>query len=905
MVSASDGSAFTGSVTVSVTGDAGTQATGSVGSGACTHEGNGYHTYAPAQAETNYDLIAFTFTGTGAVPATVQLSTSMDSNVTKIAGTSQTAKDLGAINVTNLNTLSSHDPGATLGTSTLTQTQVTGGAYALNSASFAFNSGLDLTTTQKASVNTEADTALSDYGALKPTTAGRTLDVTATGEAGIDWANIGSPTTAVNLSGTTVKTATDVEADTQDIQSRLPAALTGGGNIKADVIALSGDTTAADNAESFFDGTGYAGTNNVIPLVTTTTNLTNNLTAANVWAAATRTLTALDEDDTTLDIDTTIRSALGLVDNDLGTRLDTIDGNVDSILADTNELQTDWVNGGRLDLILDARASQTSVDTIDGIVDSILLDTAEIGAAGAGLTALASASALATVDSNVDAIKVITDELGDTLEDDGGTYRFTANALEQAPTGGSAPTAADIADAVWEELLTDHSGTTGSTAEALGAAGSAGDPWATALPGAYGSGSAGKIIGDNINATISSRASQTSVDDVPTNAELATALGTADDATLSAISAVDAKIDIIDTNVDSVKSKTDSLTFTTANRVDSTAITVSDKTGYALSSGGVQAIWDALTSALTTSGSIGKWIVDKLDVVLSTRLASASYTAPDNSSITSIKTKTDQLTFGTANRVDAQVYGIQSGAVTAAAIASDAITDAKVASDVTIASVTGAVGSVTGNVGGNVTGSVGSVATGGITAASIATDAIDADAIATDAVTEIQSGLSTLNAAGVRTAIGLASANLDTQLDALPTNAELATALGTADDAVLSAIAGLNNVSTAQVQTAAAAALTAYDPPTRAEATSDKDAILAILGTPNLGDIASDIADVRAGVDNVETDTQDIQSNLGAVKTKTDSLTFTVAGNVDANVQYVNDTQVAGTGESGDEWGPV
>jgi hypothetical protein len=44
---------------------------------------------------------------------------------------------------------------------------------------------------------------------LKPTTAGRTLDVTSTGEAGIDWANIGSPTTSVNLSGTTIKLATD------------------------------------------------------------------------------------------------------------------------------------------------------------------------------------------------------------------------------------------------------------------------------------------------------------------------------------------------------------------------------------------------------------------------------------------------------------------------------------------------------------------------------------------------------------------------------------------------------------------------------------------------------------------------------------------------------------------------
>lgn len=75
MVTAADGTAFTGSVTVAVTGDGGTQATGSVGSGACTHKGNGYHSYAPAQAETNYDHIAFTFTGTGAVPATVQIYT--------------------------------------------------------------------------------------------------------------------------------------------------------------------------------------------------------------------------------------------------------------------------------------------------------------------------------------------------------------------------------------------------------------------------------------------------------------------------------------------------------------------------------------------------------------------------------------------------------------------------------------------------------------------------------------------------------------------------------------------------------------------------------------------------------------------------------------------------------------
>lgn len=96
LVSATDGSEFTGSVTVYVCGDAGTQAAGSVGSGACTHEGHGYHTYAPAQAETNYDLIAFTFVGTGAITTTVQVYTSVNANVLSIAGTAQTARDLGA-----------------------------------------------------------------------------------------------------------------------------------------------------------------------------------------------------------------------------------------------------------------------------------------------------------------------------------------------------------------------------------------------------------------------------------------------------------------------------------------------------------------------------------------------------------------------------------------------------------------------------------------------------------------------------------------------------------------------------------------------------------------------------------------------------------------------------------------
>lgn len=47
-----------------------------------------------------------------------------------------------------------------------------------------------------------------------------------------------------------------------------------------DILSISGDTTAADNAEAFFDGTGYAGTNNVIPTVTTLTQLSAAATEA-------------------------------------------------------------------------------------------------------------------------------------------------------------------------------------------------------------------------------------------------------------------------------------------------------------------------------------------------------------------------------------------------------------------------------------------------------------------------------------------------------------------------------------------------------------------------------------------------------------------------------------------------
>lgn len=73
LVSATDGSAVTsGTTTVAVTIDGGTQG---AGAGTVAHEGNGYWSYAPTQAETNGAHIAFTFTNSSAVPVTVQVYT--------------------------------------------------------------------------------------------------------------------------------------------------------------------------------------------------------------------------------------------------------------------------------------------------------------------------------------------------------------------------------------------------------------------------------------------------------------------------------------------------------------------------------------------------------------------------------------------------------------------------------------------------------------------------------------------------------------------------------------------------------------------------------------------------------------------------------------------------------------
>ena len=249
---------------------------------------------------------------------------------------------------------------------------------------------------------------------------------------------------------------------------------------------ISGNSTAADNAQADYDGTGYNKSNSTIGTASVltghtvqTANHTSNIAAiladtaeigtagvglhdlggmsdamkaevnaqadtaigdaSLATAAALATVDGIVDDilvDTSTTLDTKINTIDGIVDDiliDTGTTLDgkinTIDGIVDDILVDT---------GTTLD---------TKINTIDGIVDDILVDTAVIGAGGAGLTALATAANLATVDTVVDSI------LADTGTD----------GVVVASIGDGAIGAAAVADIFSTTAIAESYGTDGST----------------------------------------------------------------------------------------------------------------------------------------------------------------------------------------------------------------------------------------------------------------------------------------------------------------------------------------------------------------------------------------------------------------------------------------------------------
>lgn len=167
----------------------------------------------------------------------------------------------------------------------------------------------------------------------------------------------------------------------------------------------------------------------------------------------------------------------------------------------------------------DVGITQAGADKVWGTTVRALTDKVGFALSAAGIQAIwdALTSALTTAGSIG---KLLVDNINATI-----SSRLASASYTTPPTVGA------IADQVWDEVLSGHL-TAGTTGAALNASGSAGDPWATALPGAYGAGTAGKIVGDNLNATVSSRATQTSVDTID---------------------------DFLDTEIAAIKAKTDNL----------------------------------------------------------------------------------------------------------------------------------------------------------------------------------------------------------------------------------------------------------------------------------------------------------------------------------------------------------
>lgn len=165
----------------------------------------------------------------------------------------------------------------------------------------------------------------------------------------------------------------------------------------------------------------------------------------------------------------------------------------------------------------------------------------------------------------------------------------------------AAPTAASIADAVWEESTGAHS-TSGTMGVALENASSAGDPWATSLPGSYTSGQAGFIVGTNVDAKVSTRLPTSSYTAPDSAATIATTvwdeatssltvtgsigllLATDIDATISSRSVPGDVMKVSSgTGANQISLSSGEVTVSTNNdKTGYTASTVSDKTGYAL-----------------------------------------------------------------------------------------------------------------------------------------------------------------------------------------------------------------------------------------------------------------------------------------------------------------------------------
>ena len=204
-------------------------------------------------------------------------------DVIKVAGTTQTARDLGASVLLSAGT----------GTG---QLDFTSGVVKANAVQLLGTAWLTPGTAGTPDVNVKLWNALTTVALpLAPATAGRTLVVDAAGLADANVVKVG-PT-----GSGTAQTAGDIMADTNDIQTRLPAALIGG-RIDASVGAMATDSiaaaalsaAAAEKAADALLGRNVSGGSNAGRLVKQALHFLRNK-----WTIVTGTLTVYDTDDST------------------------------------------------------------------------------------------------------------------------------------------------------------------------------------------------------------------------------------------------------------------------------------------------------------------------------------------------------------------------------------------------------------------------------------------------------------------------------------------------------------------------------------------------------------------------------------------------------------------------------
>jgi hypothetical protein len=222
---------------------------------------------------------------------------------------------------------------------------------------------------------------------LAPTTAGRTLDVSAGGEAGIDWANVGSPMTVVNLAGTQINEV----------------------NQGVDVNRLDASFTSLDNLVDFVDFGYDAATNKVngVVLVDTATNLTNAATVGDLTAAMIASVTAAVPTSTTI---TNAVAAQIITDHGSGPYTQ----NTEPLTASQTR-DALGMTSANLDSQLGTLATGANLATTDGKVDAIKaktdqfvftvanqVDANALSGGGSGLDAAGVRSAVGLASANLD-----------------------------------------------------------------------------------------------------------------------------------------------------------------------------------------------------------------------------------------------------------------------------------------------------------------------------------------------------------------------------------------------------------------------------------------------------------------------------------------------------------------------